>query len=1490
MKRKIIKKIGTIVVWSIGSILLDLIILILLMLIPSVQTFVAQQLALYFSNELHVKINIERIYISPSLDVVMNKVYISDQHYNPMIVSEKMIVDITNFNPVEKTLSIRNILLNEPEIYLKKYATDSVINLQFIVDYFSSKDTIQQNKKWTIKSSSFSLENAHFCFDNFHKLPLVNPKNIDFNRLNIRKINAKFSSIAILQDTIKGNIDHFSMIDSSGFWIKKLSGKALFCNGKIQLDRMALETPNSKLYANMAVSYNQSSDFEDFTNRVFFNIKIFNSSVNTKDISFFMKDSGLFENKIKLKAHISGSLNQLSIKEMVVSFGSKSSLSGNVTIHEILQPDKIKIDGFISNLSTNIEDIQQIKLPKNKSIKLPTEIAKIGKIVAKGKFNGTLQNFTSKVDLTTSAGSVGCDILFNTHNKKVSYTATVQSTNFDFSIFFPNSGVKKTSIHTDITGTGLSKSNIDVKINGNIEYIEYRDYVFKNSKIDGNYSNKIFFGHILIDDPMLFLDFNGTIDYSNKIPRYQFIADVEHAKLVELQLINRHISSQLSTHLNATIEGDKFDDFVGEVKFFDTKYFEKDKMYELKKLDVISSFSLIGYRSIDITSDWIDLTANGKFQYSDLGNAFNYILKKFLPSYVPEKIGIDKLVTITNNSKKTTTKSNNSISERRFLSFDINVKDSDPISELFVPSIKAKGKTSISGFLNTITQHIEFQLNTDTLNIGELSFEQIEIKGNSIDSLLNLDINCKEFALSRRDTLIFSNIHSLTSLKNDSLQFSLLWNNNNTVSKQSLINGMLVFSKTPIIKGTLISSNIYLNDSLWNVNPRNSFFVDSKSFGFSNLQFYSKNKQVMFDGIASHNPDDVLKVKLVDFNISEADEWTSHRNFDLDGIVNGEVELSQIFDKFSIITNLKILSLGLNGQKLGNANVVSAWDARKNGLFVNIDVLYRGNVGEAKPVTIQGYFYPKNGALDLQADLLNFKLKVIEKYLQNLFYRVDGLATGKINIIGTINRPQIEGKIKLMRSVWGVNFLNIEYTINQEIELSKNRIKFDSLTAYDTRNNIAVVNGYVSHEDFKNFKLDLNIKTFNFMGLNTTRSMNELFYGKAFATGAIHIFGTAPNIQIDAQLETNNNTEISVPISSTTVVDKSSFINFVSKQLHENQNTNNSLIDLGLKMNFLVNVTPSAKFHIFLDPSTGGSLHGSGNGNIRLNINTNGDFNMYGTYTISKGQYEMKLKDIVTRTFEIENGGTIQWNGNPTDADIDIKAVFPTSASLSSILAIDSSSSTGYNRKVKVLSVLKLSGKLLNPEVRFGIELPNSDNTTRTSFYNLIDTTNDQNMIRQTFSLLVLGRFEPENNQSGNIVGEGVGMSSMELISNQLSNFVSQVSNDINVGFNYKMADQITTEELQIAVSTQILNDRVTIEGNVSAGGQNKYVQNTNNVVGDIIVEVKLTSDGKWRTKMYNVANTNEYTYQNAPYVQGLGFIYRVDFNKLSEIFKKNKQ
>ena len=134
------------------------------------------------------------------------------------------------------------------------------------------------------------------------------------------------------------------------------------------------------------------------------------------------------------------------------------------------------------------------------------------------------------------------------------------------------------------------------------------------------------------------------------------------------------------------------------------------------------------------------------------------------------------------------------------------------------------------------------------------------------------------------------------------------------------------------------------------------------------------------------------------------------------------------------------------------------------------------------------------------------------------------------------------------------------------------------------------------------------------------------------------------------------------------------------------------------------------------------------------------------------------------------------------------------------------------------------------------------------------------------------------------------GVTTSELLSNQLSNWLSQISNDFDIGVNYRPGDEITTDQVQVALSTQILDDKVTVHTNLDVGGsQTTATQegtSTKNITGEFDVNVKLTNDGKLSLKAYNHSNDDQ-LYNTSQYTQGVGFIYREDFNTFGELIKR---
>ncbi|MGB8491034.1 MAG: translocation/assembly module TamB domain-containing protein, partial [Bacteroidales bacterium] len=95
----------------------------------------------------------------------------------------------------------------------------------------------------------------------------------------------------------------------------------------------------------------------------------------------------------------------------------------------------------------------------------------------------------------------------------------------------------------------------------------------------------------------------------------------------------------------------------------------------------------------------------------------------------------------------------------------------------------------------------------------------------------------------------------------------------------------------------------------------------------------------------------------------------------------------------------------------------------------------------------------------------------------------------------------------------------------------------------------------------------------------------------------------------------------------------------------------------------------------------------------------------------------------------------------------------------------------------------------------------------------------------------------------------------------------------------------INSQEVELALSTQLLNNKLAINGNFDVRGANNAFENP--ITGDFDIEYKLAE--KIRFKVFNRYN-NFYTGMGASYTQGLGLFFQQEFNKLSDLFgKKNK-
>ena len=480
---------------------------------------------------------------------------------------------------------------------------------------------------------------------------------------------------------------------------------------------------------------------------------------------------------------------------------------------------------------------------------------------------------------------------------------------------------------------------------------------------------------------------------------------------------------------------------------------------------------------------------------------------------------------------------------------------------------------------------------------------------------------------------------------------------------------------------------------------------------------------------------------------------------------------------------------------------------------------------------------------------------------------------------------ELAGKLNLMRTEFKINYLNIPYSVVDVVTVDSTAFNFNHVTIYDSLGHKAFLNGKIYHNYFHSLELDLSIDPDDFSIFRNTYAQNNIFYGTARATGNVRITGPTDNISINARARTGGGTHVYIPISSAADVGQNDYIIFTK---HWNDSTRNEELfpnstPKGLSLGLAILVNPSADVEVSL-PNQMGNIKATGTGNLTMGMTPTTGFSLSGSYTILKGSFHFQMKNLMPLSFSIEDGSRITWSGDPANANINMSAIYRTRVPLG-----DLASEEDRSTRIPVECIIRLSGQLTNPAISFGLNLPNADENVKSMVYGAIDTVNTAEMTQQIFSILVLGQFRSNRgNSMGNI---DVGSTSLSLIMSQFNSLLSKVSKNVDIGVNYRRSSYVPGQEIDLAVSTQLFNERLLIDGlfGVNSLNPNSTVQKASTIVGDVKLEYILTNNRRWRVRAFNRTNTIGLLDNNALYTQGVGLSYQMDFSHWHEFFKSDK-
>ena len=1451
----------------------------LIVRLAPVQNFIAHKAADYLSKELKTKVYIGGFHLSWFLDVVFTDLEVQGQDGKIILKSKRLRADVTKINTEKRKLFISEIAFEDTQTRLVYHVKDSALNLKFIIDYFSPEkprpEVPKSQQPWELKIKNVKLINNHFIYQDERHLE-QNHKGINFSNLEFTHLNADFRNTFVIGDSIIANIKNLSCKERSGFRLDKFVADAIVSSKGINARDFEITTNNSHLVGDLRFDYDSWKSYNDFINDVHITAFFKPTRLDMNDVAYFAHGIAGMDDVFNFSGYIKGKVASFSATDFDLKYGAKTYFSGNIKMTGLPNIDETFMHLNIAQLKTHVYDVQNFKLPGGKSIVLPKEVKQLGNVSITGKFTGFYSDFIANAAFKTDVGNLNTDISM-THDKKsgdIGYNGKIIAQGFNIGRLLAIKKVGKLNVNATVKGKNFSAEKADADINGNITNLEYDGNVINKIDIAGKYHNKKFDGTISSNDEILNFDLKGSIDLTKDATSYNFESTVKNIDLARLKLLKTDSVASFSGKIISNFNGNSLNKLLGNLTIQNVLFVKGEDRLYMKELSVNAIRIDELTKRLTIKNDFFSADFIGNYAIEDFDDYALAILKKYLPSLYNGKI--EKTMDIEGG-------------------FDYSLKlyNTQPLTKIFMPDLKVDTSTVLRGWFNPGTYDFRFMGTSKAIVYKNYLLNSLNMNGYTEHDVFKVDLQTasvdKAVKKKKKEDATILEKYKLSAIaKNDTVKLITSWGKENGKTFNADIITNLSFSQYPKLALHTEKANIMLNDTLWKGLPDNLVVIDTNKIFIQNVGFRYNNQHVTFNGTVSKDPLDKLNVVFKDFNISNIDVLTVPGGLDVDGIFNGNVSLSSAYKNPKILANLDVAKMYINKEFLGDAEIKTAWDNERSSIDVDMRIVDKSKLIPSYPLKINGKVFIENKKqdnFDLTILIDKLKLAAIQPFVESLFSKVDGATSGALTLKGNFDNPVLEGKLTLQKAQLLMSLLGVTYTIDGDVNFEKNKVILKNLPLQDSIGNTGKIAGMVTHQSFKNFYLNLNLKVNNLSALHTNFNPKEVYYGKALATGDIDIEGGLKNLNINIFATPVKGTQVFIPIRYSIGLARKDFIRYQSDSVDEDDEI--FLYDFNEKsavnLDMLLDVTPNAEINILL-PDNLGDIKAHGHGLIDLGINTRGDNKMYGLYVMDDGDFKLNLENIFKRNFRIRSGSTIAFNGSPTDATVNLKAEYKTKTSLAGLPNVPLEI-TG--ERVMVNCVVSLQNSLMKPDIRFSIELPNATEEVKQYVFSAIDTTNVNAMNQQMISLLALNSFATT---SGILVNEERwGNTSYDILNNQINNFLSQVIKDIDIGVNYRPGSELNQEELGLMFSKKI-NERLSISGNVGRNTKGVGEQQVSRLIGDFLVEYKITKDGRFILKAFNRTNSLYDINNQAPYTQGVGVLYRKEFDNAGELWKKKKK
>ena len=1408
--------------------------LIVLMHLPSVQTFLGKEVAEALADKFGTKVEVGKVNLGFFNRIIIDDVMMYDQQGDSLIYASRLSAKIDYMAATQGKISVSSAQIFGLRANLYRQTAKSPANFQFVLDSLASKDTTQ-HKPLDLHIGSLIIRRGAIAYNQRD----VAPRSDVFSPQHIRV--SELSSHILLNHVTDNSIDlllkKLSFKDESGFKLQSLHFKLQADRQKATLKEFRLLMPRSELVLDDLKATYRFEGKRFIPESLRFKGGIQQSKITFADVASLVPALRHFDDAVFVSSRFSGTAKSISVPSLNLRTGSGSfNLQARGSYSHASSHPAWNAD--IANLNLSPAGVEFLAENLGSKVKIPKEIQRLGTIHLTGKAKGYEKVLSAKGNIETDAGNISLQAIKNDDRIK----ASVDTRGVNLGRILDNRKLGTVIAKIDAHGT---MKHIFAK--GNIARFDYGNYDFHNIEIDGDYDMKTLRGTASIADPNVNLSVKGDYHLGSRL--YALDAAINHLRPTVLGMKMHDPSYSLDNiSISANNKGKEghLDIEAPFVSLYARGQYDLTTIYGSIMRLVADKLPTIPGISKHAAKGYNDFTLQANITSAEvLQRMFGLPLSLSLPVHINGNISdAEKNVNLYINAPNFSWDGSafhdanielNTIGDS--LRMEARISQGLPYEKAPVYRLRAAAAD------NNLSTLLYYANQSSKLPItGKIDARTQFFTSDNGATGVHVTVNPSEIMLGEKKWLLnpADIIYRKNELTVDMLNFS-------HGDQHIIINGKATPQATDSIVADLKDVDVAYILNLVNFHsvdfagkasgkavvksifqtPEAYANLDVKDFVFENGPLGTLHAKAAYD-----NQEGQINIDAT------AEDGPEHLT-----VINGYVSPKRNYIDLGIEahnTSLKFME-NFCGSFLNN---VEAWCKGKLNVVGDLK-----NINLVGDVVAHGRMHMKQLGTDYTFNHL--RAHAIPDDIQ---FEGDSIYDSHYN-----------GK-------------------HSHFALIRGGIHHKHLTrlSYDLDIDANNFLGFDTHE-FGDDTFYGTVFATGTVGIHGKSGETIIDIDATPEPHSIFVYNVASPDAISAGsfIHWNDATPyIYRPYSPDSDKDK--------------KKDSSSDFSSDMRINFLVNTNPNLTLKLMMDDQTGDYITLNGNGVIRANYYNKGGLDMFGNYVVDHGQYKLTIQNIIKKDFDFQPGGTIAFGGDPYNAPLNLQAKYTVNGVPLSDLSIGRSFSSN---NIRVDCLMDITGTPGAPKVDFSMDLPTVNSDAKQMIYSVINSQEEMNQQVLYLLGIGRFYTQTKNNQTSEDASQqsqtSLAMQSLlsgtisQQINNVLSSFVN--SSNWNFGANISTGNEgFNNAEYEGILSGRLLNNRLLFNGQF---GYRDNANATQSFIGDFDLRYLIFPNGNLSIHVYNQTNDRYFT-RNSLNTQGVGLIMKKDFFNLRDLLgikKKSK-